>query len=225
MVTIRRNKTGNNSWYDYYLYDGKNELRIIFGANGDLYFCSKRFDKNQEAKFYITKENMLIYNLFDELYNNFKTAEIFHIDEFQLQSCNSKEEIKEKYEQAKQWNQELKQSSIYKKVFNNKTIPWISDDSVSFDIVSADALRITKEDNQYKLKFTYYENQFPHVRSIRIRNSGSRYDPFNIIMMKFFNKLQEYNPEYHQIHIEECLYNKNQEKQLIKIKKVCNRRK
>ena len=44
--------------------------------------------------------------------------------------------------------------------------------------------------------------------SIRFRNSGSRYNPFNIIFMKMFNKLQEYNPEYHQIHIEELEYQK-----------------
>ena len=43
---------------------------------------------------------------------------------------------------------------------------------------------------------------------IRFRNSGSTYDPFNIIFMRMFNKLQEYIPEYHQIHIEEMNYSK-----------------
>ena len=43
---------------------------------------------------------------------------------------------------------------------------------------------------------------------VRFRNSGSSYDPFNIPFMKFFNKLQEYDPEYHQIHIEEVILQK-----------------
>ena len=28
-------------------------------------------------------------------------------------------------------------------------------------------------------------------------------------MMKFFNELQKYDPNYHQIHIEEYLYNRD----------------
>lgn len=78
---------------------------------------------------------------------------------------------------------------------------WISDDSISFDIKSSNHLKIVKENNRFKLKFTYFEDN-----DIRICNSGSRYTPFNIIMMRFFNKLQEYDPEYHQIDLEEYQY-------------------
>ena len=48
----------------------------------------------------------------------------------------------------------------------------------------------------------------PGSISIRFRNSGSLYDPFNMIFMRMFNKLQNYDPEYHQIHFEEINYAK-----------------
>ena len=50
---------------------------------------------------------------------------------------------------------------------------------------------------------------------IRFRNSGSRYDPFNIIFMRMYEKLKKINDvnEYgHQIHIEEYLYEQEQQK-------------
>ena len=51
-------------------------------------------------------------------------------------------------------------------------------------------------------KNTYGYRDFESV-SIRFRTSGSRYDEFYIPLMRMFNKLQDYNPNEHQIHIEE----------------------
>ena len=42
--------------------------------------------------------------------------------------------------------------------------------------------------------------------SIRFRNSGSRYEPFNICFMQMYNELKNYDSNCHQIHIEEYLY-------------------
>lgn len=168
------------------------------------------FKQNIEDEFLITKENIILYNLFDNLYKDFKEAKVYKIDDFALQFCKTKEEIQSKYAEYNEWNNKLKASCMYKKLFyNENSITWISDDSISFDENKSNTLKIIKEENKYKLKFTYYENEFPHVRSIRIRNSGSRYNPFNIVMMKFFNELQKYDPNYHQIHIEEYLYNRD----------------
>lgn len=57
-----------------------------------------------------------------------------------------------------------------------------------------------------------YDNEYllDGLISIRFRNSGSRYAPFNRLFMKMFNKLQfldDVNDYGHQIHIEEYLYN------------------
>lgn len=158
-----------------------------------MYFST--FDIAQETELEITKENMTIYNLFTKLFNSFEKCEIFQEDKL---------------------NQRLKSEYIYRQIYDGKKITWISDDSVFFDYQTADAMRITKETDWYKLKFTYYENEFPHLRSIRIRNARSRYKPFNMLMMDFFNSLQEYDPDFHQFHLEEYLFNKNQDKQLIR---------
>ena len=51
---------------------------------------------------------------------------------------------------------------------------------------------------------------FPGTVTIRFRNSGSYYHPFNFVFMRHFNKLQEFDPvldnEFHQLHIEELTY-------------------
>lgn len=98
-------------------------------------------------------------------------------------------------------------------MFSDDTITWICDDSEFFDMNNSNSLQIIRDENSYKLKFNFNDKQL-HTRSIRIRNSGSRYNPFNMLMMKFFNELQKYDPEYHQIHMEEYLYENN--KKLIK---------
>ena len=64
---------------------------------------------------------------------------------------------------------------------------------------------IANNKDSFKLTFTFKEKW---TRSIRFRNSGSSYQPFNILFMDVFNKLQEYDPNYHQMHIEEYAYQK-----------------
>ena len=52
---------------------------------------------------------------------------------------------------------------------------------------------------------------------IRFRNSGSFYNPFNVLFMRMHNKMKkidDVNDIGHQIHIEEYLYNK--QKNLLK---------
>jgi len=50
--------------------------------------------------------------------------------------------------------------------------------------------------------------------SVRLRNSGSRHDSFNITFMKMYQKLQKYNPKGHQINIKEYLYQKKLQRKL-----------
>lgn len=82
MLVYRKKHNDSINYYDYYLKDESQELKIIFGGNGDLYFCSKSFVECQEAEFYITKENMIIYNLFSELFKAFQNVEIYTINDF-----------------------------------------------------------------------------------------------------------------------------------------------
>ena len=78
-MKILRNNISDSEFYNYYLIDDNKKLGIIYCDNGDLYFTS--FDKNQENDFFITKENIIIYNLFDALYKSFKSGEVFQVSE------------------------------------------------------------------------------------------------------------------------------------------------
>ena len=109
-------------------------------------------------------------------------------------------------------NNRHKDSPQYKQLYNGQTITWYSDD---YDIPTADYVTIKKVNDTYELEFTrprITENHFTMRRkntvTIRFRNSGSRYDPFNTIFMRMYNKLQQYDPNYHQLHFEELSYQK-----------------
>lgn len=71
MLEIKRIKIDNNSWYNYYLKNENNYLGIVFMGNGDLYFTANPFCGSIKQEFDIIKENIIIYNLFDKLFNSF----------------------------------------------------------------------------------------------------------------------------------------------------------
>ncbi len=202
MLKVTRQK--DNNIYKYYLQDGDDTLKIILTRVGDLYFALKSSGK-REIDFNITKENMVIYQLFDELYNDIKNANIYKLSAIELANYSVRE-IR-RYESKKQEkNRLLKASKAYLKLVNDNIITWISDDSLSVNYNTADALRITKENDQFNLLFTYYDYEPSLVRAISVKNTGSRYSPFNSAIFDFFLKLQQYDPDYHQISMEEYLY-------------------
>ena len=197
----------------YFIGDKECYLGITFGGNDDLYWSihsKNRTEDNdpKEDSITITKENYALYSLFDKLYDDIKEINIF--DEYK--------ENKEKYR--------LYNHSNYHELFDeeNKTITWYSDETAH---EVANYLKIKKEDDSYRLDFhiqEYKEGYDMDFNSlfyipIRFRNSGSRYDPFNIVFMKMYGKLRDIEDAYeygHQIHMEEYLYQK--EKTLVKKK-------
>lgn len=211
-------KIKNNRYsYDFYLKEDDKELRISFGGNLDLYWSLtkkninlkqikpselyKECKKELKETFTITKENYYIYTLFENLYNDIKECKLYTEDSYFDETISYKDR-----------NKEYQNTEKYKYLFDGKIIKWHSDEE---DYLIADRVSIEKIDDTYVLKFTrpeLTEDKFSFRIigniSIRFRNSGSRYDPFNIIFMRMFNKLQEYNPEYHQIHLEELSYQK-----------------
>ena len=192
--------------------------------------------KEYSETFTITKENYFIYSLFEDLYEDIKNARIHereirksideeesmldedlsidNIDDFDPPiKLMTDEEIQER-------NNEYKERYFYKLLFDGEKVKWHSDEE-PYNI--ANVVVIRKVDDAIVLEFQRPELKegktfafnMPGRISIRFRNSGSTYDPFNIIFMRMFNKLQEYLPEYHQMHIEEINYSK---KRTLKIK-------
>lgn len=204
-------------------------LRFTFGGNGDLYISFYSKKGNAETSFSITKENYGAYILFEQLFYDIENINIF--DENYIPFYIETEE--EKLEYLKRRKEEIEFEKKRYRMFNrsnynelydddNKMITWYSDETAH---EVANILKIKKNNDEYILQFFIqphidgYDEDF-HTSNyipIRIRNSGSSYDPFNITFMKMYNKMKELDDVRdigYQIHIEEYIYSK--EKKLIK---------
>ena len=203
------NKTKDAEGYDRFkIIADTGSFDIIFGGNLDLYWSywpEEDFEDWPLSKtFTITKENYFLYQKIDELYKNIKEQRPYpktDKDDYtsflkELNSRNSNESKKVDY--------------AYEKLFQNDIIKWYSDD---MPLENASSLEIKKQEDAYSITFFQgkEEYDFP-TYSVRFRNSGSRYHPYNFAFMNMYNALSEYDPNYHQIHIEEYLYNKKLQK-------------
>lgn len=101
----------------------------------------------------------------------------------------------------------------YDLLFHDNKVEWRSDDCFYEE---ASRFVIEPMDRAYKLTFKIGLVDNFLTYSVRIRNSGSRYNPFNMFFMDMYNQLCEYELNYHQIHMEEYLY----QKKLIKKKET-----
>lgn len=207
---------------DYTIINNEKKLRIMYCGTLDLYMQLNSPNLKEELSsdtFEITKENYFIYSLFEQLYDDIRLCNLYQIDENDLLWCDTKEEIEALYSNTKRRNEELKNSIVYQSIFDGKSVIWYSDEYIHDE---ADILKITKEEDKYVLEFKEQRLpepdsdrfRFPGSICIRFRNSGSYQQPFNCIFMRMYQKLQEYDPEYHQIHVEEYVY----QKKLIKSK-------
>ena len=221
-MEITRTK-GKESGYDYTLKEDNKELRIIFGGNLDLYWSLYITDKSKTLDnlydevyetFLITKENYQIYSLFKKLIEDIKQPIVFEpVEEELLVGLDSTESEEEK---CARMNEDIKRSERYKMLYNGQEIIWHSDDDYYEE---ADRVKISEVDENILLEFYRPEQtlktigfKMPNTVSIRFRNSGSIYDPLNIVFMRMYQQLQEYNPDYHQIHLEEIIYKKTLKK-------------
>lgn len=222
--------------YYIYLKQDNKILEITFGGNLDLYWSLKIIREHKEdldeimysmydeviENFIITKENYFIYSLFEELYNDVLESRVFVPIRKRETSEGTESELDDddfdvwkKYDEFdfQGRNEWYKKQPIYKKLFNGKNIEWRSDEE-EFSV--ANRVTIDKVDDTFILEFTrpYLSESkrfsgflfSPNNIHIRFRNSGSTYEPYNAIFMRMFNKLQDYDPDNHQMHIEEMNY-------------------
>lgn len=179
--------------YDYYVFTIQTDdgiFEISFQNNLDLYwrYIWDYVDEGDTKEFIITKENYYFYSLIEELYDSIKNYQSFGKDN------ESFDDIK-KYDQYNPYG-----------LFKEGAIDWHSDDAI-YD--TASRLVIKKEMDFYKIIFVKGIIDYDmETYVVRFSNSGSRYSPFNVNFMKFYYELGKYEPDYHQIHIEEYLYNK-----------------
>lgn len=182
--------------YDYKFKCGDKTLWIFFGGNLDLYMIlsdNTLLEEcvNKTITFDITKENYELFSIFEKLYNDISLCKPYG----------------EKIEDDSLWFYETAYNNVYK----NYTITWVSDDDpvdsadrMSIDKINDDLIRLTFIRTNLKTELP----KFAHGISIRFRNSGSRYDPFNSNFMTMYKDMQTIDPIYHQMHIEELVYKK-----------------
>ena len=213
-------KTRENFGTRITLAEGSKRFDILFGGNLDLYWSIYNLNYDYELtyeNFVITRENFFIYELFLNLYESIKNSDIYDEEETNfLFSSNNLEEMTESERIHK-----LFLERTQKRLFIDDSIIWYSDDG---DYADDELVRISKVGEDFLLEFfkipkkdkdnCSYLHHHHFGISIRFRNSGCRYQPFELPFMKMYNRLCKYEPEFHQMHIEEYLYDR--QKRLIK---------
>lgn len=139
-------------------------FKIYYGGNLDLYwsFYPKDFElESGKYKITIEKEDIL-YSIFKELYDDILTC-----------SFSSRASS-------------LQMSDEYKLLCQGETICWHSDEQGYND---ANCVSISNFQNQIQIEFDFKNIDMYLENSIRIRNRGSRYHPFNQAFMKHYQTL------------------------------------
>lgn len=203
MLTWNKRKT--DSGYTIDIFDGNKILTITFWGNLDLYWYLKSEEKREVDTFEITKENYFLYSLFDILYNDIVNCNLFKVYEEELSFVNSIKELQMIYNRKENLNKVFSEYEEYKRLYNGKYICWYSDDD---SIEDANYVKIIKKEDKYVLEFfsNFKSSTLWLSNTIRFRNSGSRYMPFNMIFMNMYNSLCSSEYDENQIHIEEYLY-------------------
>ncbi len=180
-----------------FIYDKDKYLTFLLGGNGDLYISINSNIESNIHTFTITKENYELYSLFNDLFYDIENINIYDgISSYTKRNITNI----------------IKRNKIYDR--ENGVITWYSDET-SFKV--SNILKIIKEADYFVLEFSAqksiegYDEDYHTLNyiPIRFRNSGSMYNPLNVIYMKLYNKLREIDDVYedeHQIHIEEYLY-------------------
>ncbi len=194
----------DNKTYDIKLIDGSKKLTIMYGGNGDLYWSLINDDwdvffEGITDYFDITKENYEVYRAFEVLLLDIQKINISgEVTNFPV-GVETEEEQREyllKFEAEKE-NYRKYNMANYNNLYDaeNNEVTWISDELAE---EVANEVTISKQDEIIRLSFKtkpsiagYDRNYFDFgMISIRFRNSGSRYRPFNLIFMRMFNELQ-----------------------------------
>ena len=193
---------------DIVVTSGDLKYQLFFGGDGDLYWSCVDLSKetNDVVRFPITKENYMLYSLIEELYERVKECRVFDVEDDERALCDTSEEVAELYKRKQESNDFARRFSNYDKLFNQATgiISWHDDESIYEE---GNVVNIIPRDEEFILEFVPGKKCDPYdMIGIRFRNSGSTYTPFNSVFMRMYNQMLDYDPNNHQIHIEEILY-------------------
>ena len=173
-------------------------LDIVYGNVGDVYWIYDNLnmldvkDDPMYEVLKITKEDIDIYNIFNELYEDIINCRI-HIPRKTILS-NEYDKLEE--QRCHIANEKLKNDSLYKKLVKDDVITWYSDEECE---EITEILRISKREEIILIEFIRQsridglgQTRMPGWYSIRFRSSGSYYQPCDTVFWRHFDNLQNY---------------------------------
>ena len=176
-------------------------LDVIFGGNGDIYWVYDNLEQlyaeedSMYEAFTIPKEEINLYKIFNELYEDLVNCRIFVPEETELVPGG----LKKEQERCRKNNEELKKDPRYNMLVQDGIITWYSDEEYR---EIAEIVRITKNENGILLEFIRQSTvddmnmkRMPGWYGIRFRTSGSTYTPCDMVFWRHFNNLQHYQKE------------------------------
>lgn len=199
IVTKRKSEVGT---LDIRIEENEDKhLDVIFGGNGDIYWVYDNLEQlyaeedSMYEAFTIPKEEINLYKIFNELYEDLVNCRIFIPETTELIPGG----IKRDQERCKRNNEALKKDPRYNMLVKDGIITWYSDEEYR---EIAEIVRITKNDNGILLEFIRQSTiddmnmkRMPGWYSIRFRTSGSTYTPCDMVFWRHFNNLQHYQKE------------------------------
>ena len=221
-LTINGTGFGPHNTGTIYLTRGTKKLAISFAGNLDLYFTLSNYEN--DSTFIIGKDNYPVYLIFTKLYQEIISGKVYPFNKEEI--LKKSELLNLDYHEELQENEEFYEEDlmhfryIAKKtgLVKDNIITWASDE---YPLEIAPLFKIKKENDNYIFKFfnNNYNSNFPYSDDfflkqmqhnneiyVRIRMSGSRYDPYNACFMHIYNPLMELRlSKYKQISIEEYL--------------------
>lgn len=193
----------SEEYYNVIITDGEKIFEMIFGGNLDLHWnlwSTTKIDREKSISIDVTRDSYVLWELFDDLYNDFKECNVSEVDYEKLSLCESSDEVRKIYERSKRYNEFLRNSSEYKVLFDGKSIRWLSDDE-SYNFVT-----ITPIEDKYVIEFTSGKRiSYLERHGIRFRNSGSAHAPFNRLFMKLYNRIISGEYDFDQVHVNEYI--------------------
>ena len=153
-------------------------MEILLGGNLDLYF---KFYSRVGNTFEINKDDN-VYQSFLDLYNKIKDNNVFEVNKNEILDVTP-EEVEYQYDLMNELNERAKSRGHYKELFKNEIVTFKTDSSD----VSKDYMKIEKDDENIKFTFNNYAS------IVKVCNSGSYYDPYNILFMQCFSDLMKNN--------------------------------
>lgn len=193
--------------YKEILISGDNlSLAIDFNRAKDMTFTMRG-----ASEIVINKDNYQIYEMFDELFEQMKSGQVLlprmkdFARDYSLMGESDVEKAYRIYEdRINRENARLRNLRIFENMVFGDTLTFYSD--ASDDIMTAMIMYIKKEDESFVVSMESQNKLDDEFKRVVIRGTNiSRYNPFNMILVRWFLDAMKKKNYSGQMHIEELM--------------------